>query len=544
MYDLVIGNARVLDVRTGESPVANIAVNGNEIAEVTTRKVAAKRRVDAHGFFACPALIDAHIHIESSMLTPAEFAKEVAPFGTGAIVADPHEIANVLGIDGIKLMIDEAEGLPVSIYFGIPSCVPATSMETSGAVLDAEKVREALALPRVVALGEVMDFPGAIAKEPDITKKIQYAKEKHLRVEGHCPGLAGPTLELYVSAGAESDHESTTAEEAIEKWQKGMHLHIREGSTAKNMAEILPHLPAAAFKRCTFATDDKEAEDLAHGHIDALVRKAISLGLPPLEAVRMATLNAARYFGLEKHGALEAGKYADIILVKDLKKFDVAKVFLKGKEVKSSDFRRIEYPKTATASVHLPPLEEIREKLRIEPQGQKVRVIGVVPGQIVTESLTDYLPLGKHVQKIVVVERHGVNGNVAVGYVKGFELEKGALGTTVAHDSHNVIVVGTNDEDILKAIEKLGRMQGGLVVVDGKVKGVLELKLAGLMSVKGRREVEAGIRKVEREAHKLGCTLPAPFMTLSFMALPVIPKLKITDRGLVENFRFVGLFVR
>jgi len=543
MYDLVIENARVIDVHTGKIIRRNIAVKWGWVVDLTTEKVKAKRRVDAKGMYACPSLIDSHIHIESSMLTPAEFAKEVAPFGTGAIIADPHEVANVLGVPGVELMIEEVKDLPVAVYFGMPSCVPATPLETSGATLDSETIQKALGLSHVVALGEVMNFPGVLSEDADIIRKIYHARKRRMRVEGHCPGLSGQPLSKYIVAGAESDHESVDAKEAIEKLEKGMHLLIREGSAAQNMGDILPKLPKESLRRCMFASDDKHASDLAHGHIDALVRKAIKLGIEPIEAIRMATLNAAEYFRLQKHGSISPGKHANIILLKSLKKFEISKVFLKGKLVDTKDFKRVKYPPTVTHSVQIPPLKQIAKRITVEAHGKKVRAIGVVEHELVTESLSVKYPIAKDVQKIVVVERHGKNGNVSVGYIKGFGLKKGALGTTVAHDSHNVLVVGTNDKDILKAIKELQKIQGGLVVVDKNVKASCPLKFAGLMSVKSRKQVEKEIEKVEKEAKKLGCLLDSPFMTLSFMALPVIPKLKITDKGLVEDFQFVELFV-
>lgn len=542
MYDLVIENAKLVDVHTGKIVKRNIVVKWGRVVDLTRGKVKARKRFDAKGLYACPSLIDAHIHLESSMLTPAEFAKEVALFGTGAIIADPHEVANVLGVPGVELMIEEVRDLPVAVYFGMPSCVPATKMETSGATLDSETVRQGLDLSHVVALGEVMNFPGVLNEDADLLRKIYHARKRRMRVEGHCPGLSGNALSKYIVAGAEDDHESVDAKEAIEKLEKGMHLLVREGSAAQNMEDILPHLPIESLRRCMFASDDKHASDLAHGHIDALVRKAIKLGVPPIEAIRMATLNAAEYFRLQKHGSIAPGKHANIILLKNLKKFEIAKVFLKGKPVDTKRFGRIRYPPTATHSVQIPPISQIGKLLAVAPHGSKVRTIGVVPHELVTKSLVEKFPVPEYVQKIVVVERHGKNGNVAVGYVKGFGLKRGALATTVAHDSHNLLAVGTNDEDILKAIKELQKMQGGLVVVDKKVKAACPLRFAGLMSIRSRKEVEKEIGKVEREAKKLGCRLESPFMTLSFMALPVIPELKITDKGLVENFHFVDLF--
>ncbi len=501
--------------------------------------------------FILPGFVDAHIHIESSLLTPSKFAEAVVPHGTVAVVSDPHEIANVLGIKGIDFMIKDSKKSPLKAFFTAPSCVPATPFETSGAVLDSNAITKLLKKKEVVALGEMMNFPGVIHDDKEVFAKIEAARNLNKPIDGHCPMLKGDDLKKYVAAGISTDHECTSFEEAKEKAELGMKIMIREGSSAKNLEDLLSIAKNEKYT-CFLVSDDKHPDDLFEGHINLMLKKLVSLGVDPIHAVRMATLNPVQHYNL-KVGLLRRGDDADFIVVNDLEDFFVLETWIKGVKVAES----------GKALFHSPPAEPVNVfdfhdkfasdfRLRSLKPFQRVKVIGVVENQIITKELSAELNVRDNivesdiaidVLKMAVVERYGHN-NMAVGFVKGFSLFDGAIASSVAHDSHNVVVVGTNDNDIAFAVNYLKKIGGGFVVVyEGKVVAELKLPVAGLMSYENAEKVAEALEKVNNEARFMGCKLKAPFMTLSFLSLLV--KLKISDKGLfdVEKFNFTNIFI-
>jgi adenine deaminase len=551
--DLLLRNARVFDAFSGSFFRGDVAVAEGTVVGFGASE--AERVVDLDGAWLVPGFIDAHVHIESSQLAPPEFARAVLPHGTTAVIADPHEIANVLGLAGVRYLLDASEGLPLRVFLMAPSCVPATPLETAGAELSAREVAEVLSWERVIGLGEVMNVPGVLDGDPALWEKLALARGRP--IDGHAPGLSGPALWAYLLAGPRSDHECTSLVEAKEKLQAGMHVLIREGTTARNLALLLPILTAASSPFVHFATDDRHPETLlAEGHMDDLVRKAIAGGVPSEVALAAATIHTARAYGLPDLGAIAPSYQADLCVLSDLSSVKVVKVYAGGQLVAEGGRSIAPFPPSV-----FPPtqgavqVDPDRVSLRIPARPGPVRAIGVVPSQVVTEELI-LLPTvqggevvadpATDLLKIAVVERHRGTGQVGLGLVRGFRLRRGALGSTVAHDSHNAILVGTSDEDLRACLVALAEMGGGLVVVErGKVLAALPLPIAGLMSDRPLAEVAAAGRELHRAAQGLGCDLPDPFMTLSFLALPVIPRLKLTDRGLVDvqRFRHVPLFV-
>jgi adenine deaminase len=548
--DLLIKNGRVVNVFTGEIEKKDVAVFDGII--VGFDDYPAGKVIDVKGDFLCPGLIDGHVHIESSMVTIPQFARAVLPNGTTSVVIDPHEIANVLGADGIRFMALSARGVPLNVFFMIPSCVPATHMETSGASLTAEDLKPLLNEPWAIGLAEMMNFPGVIHRDPEVLKKIEVAGGK--RIDGHAPFLSGKGLYAYLIAGIRSDHECTTAKEAKEKLKNGMWMMVREGSTARNLKDLLPLVNSKNSRRFLFVTDDRHPKELLEeGHINSMIKQAVRLGLDPVLAIQMATLNAAEYFRLDGIGAIAPGFRADLISFDHLGRFQVKKVFKDGILV-------AENGKMLSRSLKPSPSFKLKEEqeLRIKQIDEKsfvlqsdqplAKVIRLIPDQIVTQkvmkkvALRDgraYPDLDQDILKIAVVERHRATGNIGIGFVQGFGLKKGAIGSSVAHDSHNLAVVGTNDQDMLKTVETIKKMGGGLAVVSGeKTLASLSLPIAGLMTENSVREVHRSLTAVHRAATSLGCRLPDPFMTLSFLSLPVIPELKITDKGLVDVNRF------
>lgn len=503
--------------------------------------------------FIIPGLVDAHIHIESSLLTPSRFAEAVVPHGTVAVVSDPHEIANVLGIKGIDFMIDDTKKTPLKAFFTVPSCVPATPFETSGAILDSRAVAKLLRKKQVVALGEMMNFPGVVHDDAEVMAKIDAAKKLGKPIDGHCPGLSGDALKKYIAAGITTDHECTNFDEAREKAELGMKIMIREGSSAKNLEDLLSVAKNEKYT-CFLVSDDKHPDDLFEGHINLMLKKLVSLGVDPIHALRMATLNPVEHYRL-KVGLLRKGDDADFAIVNDLKEFLVLETWIKGVKV-------AENGKALFKSSEVQPINvfDFRDKfasdfrLKSLKPFQRVKVIGVVENQIVTNELTTELNVRDNIVehdvsidilKLAVVERYGKN-NMAVAFVKGFSLFDGAIASSVAHDSHNVVAVGTNDNDIAFAVNHLKKVGGGFVVVyEGKVIAELKLPIAGLMSTESAEKVAESLDKVTNEARLMGCKLKSPFMTLSFLSLLVIPKLKLSDRGLfdVEKFNFTNLFI-
>jgi adenine deaminase len=554
--DLLLRNGKVVNVYSGEIMEMDIAVAAGHVAGFGPRS--ALSEVDLQGCYVAPGFIDAHVHIESAMASPTEFARAVLPRGTTTVVADPHEIANVLGLAGIEYMLQSTASLPMQFFFTLSSCVPATSMETAGAALTAEALAPLMPHPRVVALAEMMNFPGVIQGDPSVMAKIRLARDARKRVDGHAPGVQGPSLDAYIAAGVASDHECITAAEAMEKLRRGMHIMIREGTGAKNMAALLDVIQPATAHRLMWCTDDRHPHDiLAEGHIDAMVRQAIRLGVAPHLAIRLATLNPAAYFGLPRTGAIAPGQRADMVVFSRLDDPVVEAVYAGGQRV-AEHGRLLE---TAVFPDPIPPapamhVDPAALDFRVTAAGPRIRVIEIVPGQIVTRHGQAATPVAdgravadpdRDLLKIAVVERHRGTARTGIGFVQGMGLRRGAIASSVAHDAHNIIVVGARDDDMHTAVRHVVAMQGGLAVVaEGKVLASLALPIAGLMSPEPIRSIQDQLTGLTRAARDLGTSLPDPFMTLSFLALPVIPELKITDRGLVDVDRFepVDLFVR
>ncbi len=551
--ELLFKNARLVNVLSGEIHPANVAVDDGRVIGFGDYK--ARRVIDLRGAYLAPSLIDGHFHVESSMLTAPEFARAVVPHGTGAVVIDPHEYANVLGLDGIRYTLESSKNLPIDFFIMLPSCVPATHLETAGAQLTADDLRLMISDDRVAGVAELMNFPGVYLGAKSELAKIEAGKGK--AIDGHAPGLRGKNLNAYVLAGVRSDHESVEVAEAREKLRLGMHILLREGSTERNLSHLLPLINAHNSQNCSFATDDKLAGDLVtEGHIDHAVRKAIKGGVTPMAAIQMATINTARHYRLQNLGAIAPRYWADFVVFDGIKKFSVRQVYKKGVLV-AEDGKflgrtnaRVPQPRSTMNLRYKPRDLEVRAK-----RPGKIRVIEIVPNQIVTRTviLSPRIEDGKvaadtarDILKLVVVERHRATGNVGVGFVRGFNLKRGAIGSTVAHDAHNVVVAGTNDSDILRVIHELEQMRGGqIAIANGEVKAALPLPIAGLVSDRPVKEVMKRIEELNAAARSMGCHLEAPFMTLSFLSLSPIPSLKLTDQGLIdaEKLKKIGLFV-
>lgn len=554
--ECLLKGGRILNLFTGELFPANVLLGGGLILGVGEEFREAPSVYELDGGIVLPGLIDAHLHIESSLLTPGRLAEAVVPRGTTTVIADPHEIANVLGLDGVRWMLQASEGLPLGCLFMAPSCVPASGLETSGARLGPRAVREMLGWERVLGLAEVMDFPGVLAGRPDLVEKISIARQRGRPVDGHAPRLTGPDLNTYVLAGIESDHECVTAEEAREKLRLGMRIMIRQGSQAKNLRALLPLVDSVSVRRCLLVSDDRNALDLwEQGHVDHLLREAVALGLPPLWAVQMVTLNPAEHFGLRQLGSATPGRRADLVVVNGLTEFRCERVFKEGRLV-------AERGKLLAELLPTPPLRRAmsvgpltRQAFRIPGRSGWVRVIRLIPDQIETEELVveGKVRAGELVAdperdlaKLVVVERHRGTGRMGLGLLHGLGLREGALASSVAHDSHNLIAAGVDDTDVLMALRQVVEQGGGLVVASGGgILASLPLPAAGLMSDQPFPETARALRSVNTEAHRLGVRPAHPFSALSFLALPVIPKLRLTDRGLVDvaRGRIVPLFV-
>ncbi len=552
--DLILKNAKIINTFTAEIEDGNVAISQGYIAGVGDYQQG-KEIVDLNGKFLAPGLIDGHIHLESSFLHPLEYARAVVSRGVLAVVSDLHEIANVAGLQGIKYLSESLRDLPLDLRLMAPSCVPATHLETSGATLRTEELRQVMELEETIGLGEMMNFPGVIFGDPDVLAKIKLFQGKP--IDGHSPRLSGKELNAYLSAGIDSEHEATSYEEGKEKLRKGMFLMIREGSSEKNLEALLPLVNDNTYKRCLFMVDDRTCFDLLRdGDVDAVVRKAIKLGLDPIRAIQLATINPADYFRLRHLGAVAPGRLANLIVLSDLDELKVETVFYRGKIVakvgKPLFSASLNVPKELAHTVKIKPFEV--ESLRLKVKGETFPVIKIIPDQIVTERVDEEVKVDengfvvsdteKDILKLVVVERHLETGNIGKGLVKGFGLRKGALGSSIAHDSHNIVVVGTNDEDIYVAVKEIENLQGGLVVVaGGKILGSLALPVAGLLSELPLEKVVAKLEELHRIVSDLGCILKSPFATLSFLALPVIPELKLTDKGLVDvvNFKLLDL---
>jgi len=555
--DILLQGGRIVEVFSGEIIPADVLVFQGRIAGVGQYEQKAKKVIKLKGKFILPGFIDGHIHIESSLLGLSEFARLAVRSGTTAVVADPHEIANVLGIRGIDYMIRASRGLPVDIFFTVPSCVPATAMETSGANLGPREITALLSRERVVGLAEMMNFPGVIYGAPLVLAKIKAAKTAGLVVDGHSPGLTGKGLAAYTAAGIKSDHECTKIEEAREKLRAGMMIMIREGSAAKNLKGLLGLVDSGNAHRFMLVSDDRDAEDMRdEGEVNAVLARAVKWGLNPVTAVRMVTINPANYFGLGDRGAIAPGYRADLVVTNDLKKFIPDLVYKDG--VLAAERGRVRAPLPAYRDPRVRGTVRIGKitgkTFRIPDRGKKARVIGVIPNQIVTRSLmvTPRVREGEIVSdpardilKLAVIERHGNGGGIGLGLVQGIGIKRGALASTVAHDSHNLIIVGVEDRDLALAATAMKKQGGGYVVVaGGKIRASLPLPVAGLLSEARAEEIIRGMKKLNRAARELGSRLPRPFSTLSFLALPVIPELKLTDQGLVDvgKFQKVSLY--
>ncbi len=541
--DLVIKNAQVLNVFTERFATLDVAVCGEEIVGVGAYE--GIEEIDGTGKYLVPAFIDGHVHLESSIISPLQYAKAVVPHGTTAVVTDPHEITNVSGKAGFAYMQEAAKGLPIDVYFTVPSCVPATPFDETGATVTHEEVEKWLQNPNVLGLAEMMNYPGVLSADKEVLQKLAAAERAGKRIDGHAPTLQGNALNAYVAAGVSSDHECTNAAEAMEKIEKGQWIMVREGTASKNLHALLPLFEKPYCDRCMLVTDDKHPGELIReGHIDCIVRKAIAQGANAINAYKMASYNAANYFRLHKNGAIAPGYFADFLLLDDWNAVAIAAVYKRGKRVDNAldglENGRAENPYAVAVgnSVRMPQVRA--EDFRLKRAQEKV--IGLVQEQILTtdEGYACKIDVEKDICKLAVIERHKGTGHIGVAFVKGYGLQTGAVATSVAHDSHNVIVVGANEEDMACAANAIAQMQGGMVVVnEGKILASLALPIAGLMCDLEANECQAALSKVKEAAHALGVNREIdPFMTLSFSSLAVIPQLRLTTLGVVDVNRF------
>lgn len=544
--DLVLKNAKYLNVFSNEFLCGDIAVANGLIAGVG--KYDGKTEIDVSGKLVLPGFIDAHIHLESSMVTPAEFAKVVVAHGTTTVITDPHEITNVMGIDGVEYMIQASQNLPIDVHFMMPSCVPATEIDESGAELDCKDIDLYLDNKKVLGLAEMMNYVGVINGDKNVLSKIVTSQAHHKKIDGHAPELSGNDLNAYIAAGVYSDHECSTFENALEKLRKGQFIMIREGTAAHNLKALMPLLTQQYYSRCMFATDDKHPSDLLYGgHIDYIVKQALKNGADPIVALKTATHHAARYFLLNNKGAIASGYLADIVVVDNLEDFNVETVFKRGKLVFDGEVKDFSVPTVD---------EKLAEKCfdtfhldSVTPSSFKVDgklgLIGLVGGELLTRNLgtADKIDVENDILKIACIERHKGTNHIGVGYVKGYSLKSGAVATSVAHDSHNIITVGCNDDDIAVAVNAIKDSKGGIAVVEnGKIKALLELPIAGLMSDEPLTTVNEKLENAKSSAYELGADKSIdPFMTISFLSLPVIPSLRITTKGVfdAENWKML-----
>ena len=544
--DLVLKNAKYLNVFSNEFLCGDIAVANGLIAGVG--KYDGKTEIDVSGKLVLPGFIDAHIHLESSMVTPAEFAKAVVAHGTTTVITDPHEITNVMGIDGVEYMIQASQNLPIDVHFMMPSCVPATEIDESGAELDCKDIDLYLDNKKVLGLAEMMNYVGVINGDKNVLSKIVTSQAHHKKIDGHAPELSGNDLNAYIAAGVYSDHECSTFENALEKLRKGQFIMIREGTAAHNLKALMPLLTQQYYSRCMFATDDKHPSDLLYGgHIDYIVKQALKNGADPIVALKTATHHAARYFLLNNKGAIASGYLADIVVVDNLEDFNVETVLKCGKLVFDGEVKNFSAPTVD---------EKLAEKCfdtfhlnSVTPSSFKVDgklgLIGLVGGELLTRNLgtADKIDVENDILKIACIERHKGTNHIGVGYVKGYSLKSGAVATSVAHDSHNIITVGCNDDDIAVAVNAIKDSKGGIAVVEnGKIKALLELPIAGLMSDEPLTTVNEKLENAKLSAYELGADKSIdPFMTLSFLSLPVIPSLRITTKGVfdAENWKML-----
>lgn len=553
--DLVIKNVQLINVLSEEIYTTDVAIKDGIIAGVGSG-YKGNKEVDGTGKYLSPAFIDGHVHIESSMLLPSEFAKMVVPSGTTTVIADPHEISNIIGLHGISFMREASKGLPLDVYMMLPSCVPASPYETSGFELNSYDLSLLIDSDWVLGIAEMMNFPGVVNQDKEVLSKIKLGLDKKKRIDGHAPYLADKDLCAYVAAGVNSDHECTNPEEAIEKLRLGMYIMVREGSAAKDLDALIPVLKNMPTRKCIFVTDDRYPAALKE-HINMMVRRAVEKGVSPIKAIQMASINTAEYFGLKNLGALAPSYKADMLLFDNLADFKPSLVIKNGEVVAQNGEMIVDIESKVLSSlrgtVNIRWLD--KEDLKIQAKSNKVKAIEVTDGQLVTKCVPASVNVvdgyaesnvDEDVLKILVIERHKASGNIGKGFVKGFGLKSGAIASTVAHDSHNMIVIGTNDEDMFKAIKELVKSQGGKVIVkDGEVVAKLELPIAGLMSEESAQTVIKKGEELKQGEKTIGCTLAEPFMTMAFLSLSVIPEIKLTDKGLMDVLKceFTDLFI-
>lgn len=552
--DLVIKNANIINVLSEEIYKADIAITNGMIVGVG-ENYSGEKEIDVKGAYVSPSFIDGHVHIESSMMLPQEFAKVVLPAGTTTIIADPHEISNVLGLHGISFIHEACKNLPLDVYIMLPSCVPSTPYETSGFDLNSYDLSLLIDRPWVLGLAEMMNFPGVLNSDKNVIAKLELAKKSGKCIDGHAPYLKGKDLCAYIASGVKSDHECTTPEEAIEKLRLGMYIMIREGTAAKDLDALIPILKTCNTRKCIFVTDDRHPSDLSE-HINGMVRRVVEAGVNPVKAIQIASINTAEYFSLKNLGAIAPGYKADLLILPDLISFKPDIVLKNGEVVVANGHVVADCKKDAAPSMRGSVNVKwiTLEDFRINSETSKVKAIEIVPHQLITKSVDSEILItdGNAVSnvnndtlKICVIERHRATGNIGKGFVKGFNLKSGAIASTVAHDSHNLIVIGTNDYDMYMAAVALIKCQGGKVVVkDGEILAKLPLPIAGLMSDESFNFVVNSCEELNKAAHSIGCTLDDPFMTLGFLSLPVIPELKITDKGVfdTEILNFINIF--
>lgn len=553
--DVILKNVKIINVFDNSIEEGDIIIYEGEIVGIG-KYDKAREIYNLKGYYASPGLVDSHIHIESTSLVPGEFAKAVIPQGTLTVIADPHEIANVAGVRGIKYMLNASESLPMDIYFMLPSCVPSSPFENSGARLNMEHLYPFLSNERVLGLGEMMNYPGVINLDNEVIKKLEAFKGSI--IDGHSPFLLGKNLNAYITGGVKSDHECTNLPEAREKLRKGMWIMIREGSVAKDLDALFPLIDHNTYPQILLCTDDRHPGDLIkEGHMNSILKKLVKKGLDPVLSIRLATINPSRYFKLPKIGAIAPGYFANIVIFSDLTNFEPLLVFYRGNLVAKEGVPMFSYERTKSEggvknTVNIKTLTY--EKIKVKAIKEYINVIGASSNSLITERYKFKAKIEdgyvvpdttRDILKIVVVERHKATGNVGVGFVKGFKLKYGAIASSIAHDHHNIISVGTNDKDILLSISILESYGGGISIAkDGKIVHVLSLPFGGLMTDRSAKEVNEDYEKLLYISKKLGGDFSDPFMTLSFMALPVIPHLKITDIGLVDtdNFKVISLF--
>lgn len=557
LADLVIKNAKLVNVLSEEIYETDIAVIDGKVAGIS-KGYRGREEIDVNGAYVSPSFIDGHVHLESSMLMPSEFAKLVLASGTTTVIADPHEISNVMGLQGISFMREATKNLPLDVYMMLPSCVPATNLETSGVELNSYDLALLIDAPWVLGIAEMMNFQGVVNCDGNVLSKIRLGIDRQKRVDGHAPNLCGKDLDAYIASGVASDHECTTPEEAIEKLRLGMYLMVREATGARDLERLIPVLKTYNTRKCMFVTDDRHPKHLIK-HISRMVKKAVRLGVDPIKAIQMASINTAEYFKLQNVGAIAPGYIADIAVFEDLKNFEPSMVFKNGKLVARDGKVTVDMgefkPPALRGSVNIKYLYKEDLQIKIPKEKKNIKIINVIPKQLITKLSVEEAPAangfavsdtGRDILKIAVIERHRATGNIGLGFVRGFGLKSGAIASTVAHDSHNMIVIGTNDDDMYYAAVELVKSQGGKIIVEnGKTLAHLPLPIAGLMSDRSFEEVMAEIAELEKASRVIGCQIPDPFMSMAFLSLSVIPEIKITDKGLIDvnKFEITDLFV-